>query len=794
MATFIIYNMNTGQLLPNEESEYSMNDYFIPLGGADEIGASSYFLSVDGINILLDCGARLKENELFPDYERILQEIDYSEIDFILISHAHFDHIGSLASIATRAENAEIITTQDTKTLISMQLLDLGRVSNHKESERIVNERLRQTQLIISRIHTQPVMRPIERRDCRITFMPAGHMPGAVMIYIESRHHSILYSGDFSIHSMFGVNGMRLLTGIAPDTLLLNAPNTYMAPEAWTEQIENPERFSGEHNNYAWLVSFLTGRLQKKQNIYLYSRSIPRHLDLFYFLRSAFPEVPVVLEPKSRSVADKLSDMGYFVYGTSFRETPSGLEDGYIVVGQNSTRENCVPVSFDCYSLHATPVETLHLVQKICPHNVFLLHVKPDNMQKSLVDVLRETNPDITARQAVNGTKYYIRRKKTMKHIDIFQRIMDNELARAREEIERKHGASAQFLAERTAICGSILYPNMHPRDAYQNVKDLFSKKETISYSDYITALGNVNLDTVDRRLYLLHRVEQGIAWLKQALDGDTNGIEKFADFTENLSPREANTHRLIFIGKCAVIFAICIDPDLKNEKYLPICIAFGAPYCNRLLRNLRNCLMKEYGIRRKRSAQDVLSKTKEMLDEASKVTEAAESSSKSEIEKLQFENNNYKSSLEAAQSMFDELWETLDENAEEAKRTAILSFYSMMNSEKYGNLLDSVEFVEKTLAELKAQKFKTPAQLKSLTIVFRQLARFIKDCGIKPIDTTGREFTACADDLDGYEYIGNSYANEEERTVIVEHPGWKFENMVISKPVAREKEEEEGV
>ena len=83
-----------------------MNDYFIPLGGADEIGASSYFLSVDGINILLDCGARLKENELFPDYERILQEIDYSEIDFILISHAHFDHIGSLASIATRAENA----------------------------------------------------------------------------------------------------------------------------------------------------------------------------------------------------------------------------------------------------------------------------------------------------------------------------------------------------------------------------------------------------------------------------------------------------------------------------------------------------------------------------------------------------------------------------------------------------------------------------------------------------------------------------------------------------------------
>ena len=66
-----------------------------------------------------------------------------------------------------------------------------------------------------------------------------------------------------------------------------------------------------------------------------------------------------------------------------------------------------------------------------------------------------------------------------MKHIDIFQRIMDNELARAREEIERKHGASAQFLAERTAICGSILYPNMHPRDAYpERQRSFFEKRD----------------------------------------------------------------------------------------------------------------------------------------------------------------------------------------------------------------------------------------------------------------------------------------------------------------------------
>ena len=40
-----------------------MSDFLIPLGGGNEIGASAYYLSIDGIHILLDCGARLKGEE-----------------------------------------------------------------------------------------------------------------------------------------------------------------------------------------------------------------------------------------------------------------------------------------------------------------------------------------------------------------------------------------------------------------------------------------------------------------------------------------------------------------------------------------------------------------------------------------------------------------------------------------------------------------------------------------------------------------------------------------------------------
>lgn len=121
-----------------------MSDFFVPLGGGNEVGASAYYLSIDGMNILLDCGARLRGEELYPDYERLLREMtDFSEIDLIVISHGHYDHIGSFAKIAALACNAEIVMTKDTKSLIEMQLLDFGRISGRVESERIKNERYR---------------------------------------------------------------------------------------------------------------------------------------------------------------------------------------------------------------------------------------------------------------------------------------------------------------------------------------------------------------------------------------------------------------------------------------------------------------------------------------------------------------------------------------------------------------------------------------------------------------------------------------------------------------------------
>lgn len=405
---------------------------------------------------------------------------------------------------------------------------------------------------------------------------------------------------------------------------------------------------------------------------------------------------------------------------------------------------------------------------------------------------MKENHPNLSVTQAKNGFKYYIKREKAMKYDQIFQDVMQKELSKAQELQEDPSTATirAKLMGEWVAVYGSLRYPNCHPRDAYRMSQEVL-KENRVSYETYMEALESVNLDQEERRKYILGIVEQGISWLKQALDGDREAMQKYAEFTENLERRDRKNHKIFFLGKYMVIFLVMIDPDLKNETYSPILYTFRSRYCDRLLRNIRGALFEQYGMKRqKKSARDVLRQTERVLTESSEAV--AEYQSGNELEQLRFMKDNYKNSLELVQAMFDELNETIDEATEDAKNTAIASFYSMMNSEKYGHLLDSMEMVEKRLTTLKEQKVKTPPQLLPLTIVFKQMLRFIKDCGVTPIDCTGREFETEVEGLAEYTYIGESYTElNQKKTVVVEHPGWKFGSTVISLPTVREKEEE---
>ena len=69
------------------------------LSSADhEVTGSCHFLEACGLNILIDCGMEQGINT----YENAELPIPYSDVDYVLVTHAHIDHVGLLPLIYAR--------------------------------------------------------------------------------------------------------------------------------------------------------------------------------------------------------------------------------------------------------------------------------------------------------------------------------------------------------------------------------------------------------------------------------------------------------------------------------------------------------------------------------------------------------------------------------------------------------------------------------------------------------------------------------------------------------------------
>ena len=79
---------------------------FVAGGGANSIGGSFYVLKVGDINIGLEFGANLGGWEGIEPVHSIVPHLDY-----LLLSHAHFDHIGLLPIAFRKFPGVKIFAT-----------------------------------------------------------------------------------------------------------------------------------------------------------------------------------------------------------------------------------------------------------------------------------------------------------------------------------------------------------------------------------------------------------------------------------------------------------------------------------------------------------------------------------------------------------------------------------------------------------------------------------------------------------------------------------------------------------
>ena len=176
-------------------------------GGASEIGASFLMLQLDGKNIALDCGIRMGEDSL-PDFQIIDR---YGSVDCIVLSHAHMDHSGALPVLSREYPNARIYMTHATKDLARILLYDSLNIMEHRESEIPIYAEAHVRKMLDNIVCFSPnhAFRPFAASDSdiEITFYGAGHIAGAVGVFVSGEEGSFFYSGDFSATPQRAVEG-----------------------------------------------------------------------------------------------------------------------------------------------------------------------------------------------------------------------------------------------------------------------------------------------------------------------------------------------------------------------------------------------------------------------------------------------------------------------------------------------------------------------------------------------------------------------------------------------------------
>lgn len=371
-----------------------------------------------------------------------------------------------------------------------------------------------------------------------------------------------------------------------------------------------------------------------------------------------------------------------------------------------------------------------------------------------------------------------------MNYFYIYNRIIDTEFAKIKE---RNLTLDDKKKNEWYAMKVAMMYPNATRSEQYALFKE---HNKTYSFDKFDSLLRAVNLNTSTKCRYIAVRVRRAAEDFIGFLDGRKQETINIKQYIDNLVERDLEEKRMYFKAKYLFVYLYVFKEEFHTEKLLGILENFLEGFCSKMLSTIFIEVSREMGFQYKKSTEEVIEKTRKALEFTNQNDETEEMEDRNEqVESLKFQLENYKNTLEMVQSLFDELRESVEVSAADARNVAISEFFSALNSNEFGNILDSCLVVEEMLATVRKEHIKVPPELVPLTIVFKQLTRFIRSYGIHPMDKVNRTFRASYHEVALMNYIGEPFLDDDEiKDVVVMSPGWKYQDVVISLPTVKER------
>ncbi|SHO62999.1 MBL fold metallo-hydrolase RNA specificity domain-containing protein [Algoriphagus zhangzhouensis] len=181
------------------------------LGGAGSVTGSKYLIDLGEFEFLVDCGLFQGPRDLRErNWDKFPMPVD--EMEAIVITHAHLDHIGYLPRLVKQGFRGPIYCTEPSAELAKILLMDSGKLqeeeaeyakkkgySRHDDPQPLYT--MEDAEAVFPLLVPQPFETPFQiHPNITVTYYYAGHILGAAITKInikgDQQEKKLVFSGD----------------------------------------------------------------------------------------------------------------------------------------------------------------------------------------------------------------------------------------------------------------------------------------------------------------------------------------------------------------------------------------------------------------------------------------------------------------------------------------------------------------------------------------------------------------------------------------------------------------------
>ncbi|MGI9541722.1 MAG: MBL fold metallo-hydrolase RNA specificity domain-containing protein [Cyclobacteriaceae bacterium] len=181
------------------------------LGAAKSVTGSKYLLEIDDFKLIIDCGLFQGKKELRRrNWDDLPQNSD--DIDAMVITHSHIDHIGYLPRLIKQGFNGPIYCTSATKDLMEIMLKDSAKIQEEEAAfaKRKGYSKHKDPQPLYGTEDAEAALLNLKACDydknvnvhhtIGVKFYNAGHILGSTLVEVtlhgNEQDKKIVFSGD----------------------------------------------------------------------------------------------------------------------------------------------------------------------------------------------------------------------------------------------------------------------------------------------------------------------------------------------------------------------------------------------------------------------------------------------------------------------------------------------------------------------------------------------------------------------------------------------------------------------